>query len=644
MTDRESQLADAASALADDVDSPETPEESDDSFATETTVSTGALAVLDPPAPGVASVAPDGSRIAFMQRDTSGTLRLWIADLDGTEPRVVDTSFDLIDDPDGPQWSSDGEWLALVAPHPADGRSAIYLLNIETGAARLLVDHPGADRSPRWSPSDDLIAFVSRRDGRDAICAAWVDGSASAVQLTHAFPGQDDHDPCWSHDGIRIGFARRTIENDQVGDHIWTVNIQTGESKQITKRLAMRRQLSWSPDRALIIHISDDGDWENVSVVNPDNSAGWNIASEAGDKNDPHYTHDGQRVTYTRLKDGVVRVCERAASSSGAETIDPGNGFAYSPRFLPDKRVLYAYAGATGAPHFYIQEPKADAERTQIPAVVSWSSGRNLVTPAHHEVEINNRKAGGLMYLPAELSGPAPLVIYLGERPDQPRVAKYDGMIQAVVSAGLAVFAPTLPGSPGYNKRVAGALKDLAGTEAEVSDLLTFRDAVITTEGVDRGRVAVVGSGHGGTLALLLAGSRPGQVQAVVAIDPIADWDMEFDEADASFRSWMVRTFGLPANARGAYALRTPSTFAGVIDAATLIIGSDHVSAGRAAQLDALTGDMRELELDFEQDVSNTETAWDIGMKVAAFLRTSFSAIRGSNDDRVDAGLDASAV
>ena len=46
------------------------------------------------------------------------------------------------------------------------------------------------------------------------------------------------------------------------------------------------------------------------SVVNPDNSAGWNIASEYGDKADPHWTDDGQRVVYIRCKDAVSRCCE----------------------------------------------------------------------------------------------------------------------------------------------------------------------------------------------------------------------------------------------------------------------------------------------------------------------------------------------
>ncbi|MCC6791602.1 MAG: S9 family peptidase [Thermomicrobiales bacterium] len=638
MTEREHELTEAAS-VDDDVLSPEW---TGDEPAAE--VESATLPLTAPPQPGDADVSPDGAAIAYLQRDRSGTLRLWISPLDGGAPRELATTIDLLESGDAPTWSPDGAWLAVTGQHPADGRSAIFILSAESGAARLLVDHPGVDRLPRWSPDGSMIAFVSRRDGRESVNVAFVDGVGPAVQMTHAPAGQDDHELCWSTDGKRIAFVRRAIENEQVGDHVWTVNVETGETKQVTKRLARRHSLAWAPDRALVLHISDDGEWENVAVVNVDNSAGWNIASEAGDKGDPHYSSDGQRVVYTRVKEGVVRCCERAASSSSAEAVDPGEGVVRSPRFLPDKKVVYLYQPVTGAPRFIVQEPKGDAERTELPVVVDWSSDRALITPYHLEVESEGRKLGGLLYRMGELSGPSPVVLYLADRPDRRRVAAFDPFVQALAASGLTVFAPSLPGTAGYGKKIANALKDRVATEAEVLDLLGVREALKKVEGVDWGRVAVVGSGHGGTLALLLAGSRPGQVQAVVAIDPIADWDTEFDHADAAEREWLARTFGIPATSRGIYAMRTPSTFVGVIDAPVLILGTDRAPAGRALQLDELTADMHELDVSFEHEVSHGESIWDLGLKTAAFLRRSLTAAVSPLDVRAEQVLDAASV
>ena len=195
-----------------------------------------------------------------------------------------------------------------------------------------------------------------------------------------------------------------------------------------------------------------------------------------------------------------------------------------------------------------------------------------------------------------ETTGPAPAVIYLGDRPDQARAAYFDPTAQALAATGLVVFAPTLPGSPGYSRKVTNALKDQLGPKPRLEiSLYSRRHQKIRRHRLrpDRGRRK-----RSWRHAWATTGGEPaGQVQAVVAIDPIADWDLEFDFADADFRAWMTKNFGIPATNRGTYALRTPSTFVGVIDAALLIIGTDRAPAGRAAQLDELTADMRELEV-----------------------------------------------
>ncbi|MGI8475033.1 MAG: S9 family peptidase [Thermomicrobiales bacterium] len=600
--------------------------------------------VVFPAEPGPHAVSPDSASFAYIQRAGSGRLGLWISPVDGGGPHRLDTPVEFLDESAEPQWSPDGIWLAVTGAHPADGRSAVWIVNAELGDARLLVDHPGADHSPRWSPDGSTIAFISGRDGRDTLCAAPADGIGPAFHLTYASVGQDDHDPVWASGGSRIAFARKAAEAEQTGDHIWTVTLATGEAKQITKRLAARRSLTWAPDRALIMHIAEDGDWENVAVVNPDNAAGWNIASEYNDKASPRWSADGARVTYTRTKDGFVRCCERGTSSASAETIDPGDGVAKHPRFLADKRVLYAFTPATGPTRFIAQAATADAERTELPTAVPAAPVRALVAPTPIEFDVNGRKLGGLSYRMSELSGPVPAVVYLGDDPERPLHAAFDAVAQALAAAGLAVYVPSLPGTPGYGKKIANGLKETAGTEAEAADLLGILEIIRSAEGVDKHRLAVAGTGHGGALALTLAGSRPGQVQAVAAIDPVADWDTEFDNAGAERRRWLVDNLGVPAASRGAYTLRTPSTFVGVIDAPILLVGTDRAPNRRTEQIDLLTADMRELDMHFEHEVATLETDWETGARVAAFLRRTLAAVVPPADPRMDDALAPEAV
>lgn len=582
--------------------------------------------VLDPPHPGMANPSPDGTRVAFLQVDTDGIRKVWIAPIDGSDgghPVALGLDIVPLDEPGGPQWSPDGAQLAITAPHPADGRSAIWLVTLDDGGGgmvRMLVDHPAIDSAPRWSKDGAWIGFIARRADRAAASIVRSDWLGVPIQVSHGPAGMDDHDLTWGHDGNRLAFARNVVDGDKRGDHIFTYNMVTGETKQITTRINGRHSLHWSPDRAQIAHVSDDAEWNHIAVVNADNNAGWNLASEAGDKSQPRWSTDGQRFVYVRTMDGVARCCERASSSSTAELCDPGDGTVSAPRLLPDKRVLYAFNPATGPTRLIVQQPKADAERTELPLAVGWETDRELITPHHLELEINGRRTGALRYQTPETEGAVPVVIVLRDRPDQPRTARLDLLEQALAAHRVIVVVPTLVGSPGYGSKLSGALAELTGSEAEVLDLLGLIDAVKSIGGVDRGRIAVVGEGAGGTLALLLAGSRPGTVQAVAAIDPVCDWNIELDSGDEATRTWMLRTYGLPATSPGVYALRTPSTFAGVVDAPLMLVGTDRVSSARAAQLDALTGLLRDLEIDFEQDVALTEPSWQTYRRVSTFI------------------------
>ncbi len=584
--------------------------------------------VSDPPEPGPGNPSPDGQTLAFLQADQSGDIRLWLYALDASGGWSMGLPFIAEVEEDGPQWSPDGQWIALTGRRYRGGPTSIWLAPADGGDCVLLANHDASDRQPRWSPDGSLVAFVSRRDGRDTICVALPTGDGPVIQLTYGRAGEDDREPCWSDDSTRIAFLRRIVEADTQGDQVWTVSIATGETKQVTKKVANRHGLQWNPGKAQIGFVTDEGEWHNIGVVNPDNSAGWNLASEAGDKNEPRYSSDGGRLLYTRGLKGEVRLGERATSGATAELIDPGMGIASAPRWLPGKRVVYRFAPSTGSPHFIVQETKKDAERTILPAAVEWRADRPLIMPAFVEYETSKgAKLGGLYYRDPAAVGLTPVVIVLGDAPYARQDATFRPVEQALAAAGFGVFAPILPGSPGLGKKIQN---DLQGetAEAETLTLLETITAVREFEAVDGHSIAIVGWGYGGALALVLAGARPGSVQAVVAIDPVCDWDDEFDQSTRDWREWQVRNFGLPTLSRGKHALRTPATFIGVADSPLLLIGTDRATDGRASQLASLLAIMQELETPHTHESAGKESLWETGERAARFIRETFGPNR----------------
>lgn len=634
MTDnQDAQPTDAAA------DAPEAPlEQADDLFTNATTVEDPvATIVVAPPTFGRPIVSPDGTRVAFFNPDAAGTTRLWIGALETGTFSPLELDIDLTVDPHGPRWSPDGSQLVIAAAHPADGRSAIWVVQIEQQFARLLVDHPGSDSGPVWSPDGAWIGFLSNRDGRTAAMVIPADGLGTPLQAGSAVRGFNDHSLTWARDSGRLAYAQNAVDGDKVGDHIYTFDLKSGTIKQVTTRLVGRRDLSWAPDRNLIMHIANDNEWELIAVVNADNSSGWNIASEKGDKFDAAWSGDGTRVTYSRLHEGVTRVIERGTSTATSEPIDPGDGTARWPQFLPDKRVLYVYESPSVSAAIYIQEPKPDAERTRIDVSAPWTAPESVTTPTYQVMTIGDITSGAMVYRWSEQSGPIPAVIVLRDRPQTAQSARFDILEQALSAEGFVIVVPTRPGSPGEGKKLASGLAERIEFEGDFDDLVAIIDAVREIPGVDTGRVALVGVGQGGAAALTLAGSRPGLVTAIAAIDPVADWNAEFDAADAETRAWIQDTIGLPASNQGRFAVRTPATFAGIIDIPVLLMGTESAPAGRSAQLDGLANLLRDLDRPFTHDVSIGESEWDAMRRVAGFVRESLLAVPAQKVETAEA-------
>lgn len=576
----------------------------------------------DPLLPGASNPSPDGSQVAYLLADATGSTRLWVTNLEDGSAYSIELPFRPVFDQEGPQWSPDGTTIALAGSAPSDVGTAIWLAPADGGTCVVLADHAASDEQPRWSPDGSLLAFSSRRHGRSAICVATPDGFGPVVQLTDGPIGQDDRNPCWEPNSQRIAYTRHMVDGEQTGDQVWTVSILTGEQKQVTKKLANRSQLQWCPGKSQVAFVTDEADWLNIGVVNPDNSAGWNLASEAGDKSAPRYSPDGNRIMYTRRVRGEVRLVERPTSGATADPLDPGAGVAASPSWLHDKRVVYQFASATDAPTFVIQDAKKEVARTFIPVAGGWTAQEWFVAPEHAEYEFaGNLKGGALVYRDARETAQMPAVVYMGENPNTGNTYSFDSTIQALVQNGFAVIVPTLPGTPGYGKKFVNALKDRAGTEAEISDLVDLANWTRNLEYVDSERLYLVGKGYGGALALLLPGARPGAADAVAVIDPVTDWDDELDQTDDPFAEWYLTYLGLPSANRGKTALRTPTTFAGVLDLPVLLIGTTRVSLGRSVQLERFSAALDELQVPYSRQLSENESTWETAERVAAFLK-----------------------
>jgi Tol biopolymer transport system component len=175
--------------------------------------------------------APDGEGILFIA-DTPADdgfegFGIYTVLSDGTDQRLIVPRLN-----GNPQWSPDGMRILF---HPD---SRLVTVDGEGADLRTLVEGLHRDIHYRWSPSGERIHYV-RPVGPGEGNELWIvgaDGSDDRLVTEHLqWP---DATAAWSPDGRLITFTR--------GGDIWTVDVETGEERQVTDTPVHESSPAWS--------------------------------------------------------------------------------------------------------------------------------------------------------------------------------------------------------------------------------------------------------------------------------------------------------------------------------------------------------------------------------------------------------------
>jgi dipeptidyl aminopeptidase/acylaminoacyl peptidase len=194
-------------------------------------------------------VSPDGRWVAFYST-RSGHQDIWLAPSDGSGPaRQLTRQAMALDDPRfAPAWSPDSRQIAYISNKSDYWHDDVWLVDVQSGAARQLSKSLMAASTPAWSPDGRSIALLGTGKAGywyEDLQDIWILDVAAGTERTvkmqitatdwlHSLPVH------WAGDGQRLFFAYH-----ERGDlNLWSVPAAGGVATRLTHDRGALRSLA----------------------------------------------------------------------------------------------------------------------------------------------------------------------------------------------------------------------------------------------------------------------------------------------------------------------------------------------------------------------------------------------------------------
>jgi dipeptidyl aminopeptidase/acylaminoacyl peptidase len=205
----------------------------------------------------------------------------------------------------------------------------------------------------------------------------------------------------------------------------------------------------------------------------------------------------------------------------------------------------------------------------------------------------------GWLYRPPGAGLPGPTLLSLHGGPESQERPGFNPQHQAMVAAGIAVFAPNVRGSSGFGRAFVHA-DDRYGRYDAIADVASCVEFLVETGIADPERVAVSGRSYGGYLTLAAMVRYPDLFACGVDICGMSDLMTFFRDTESWIAAASVTKYGDPAHDGILLRELSPIHQAARISAPLLVVHGEldtNVPFGEALQIVAALRDLgREVE------------------------------------------------
>jgi dipeptidyl aminopeptidase/acylaminoacyl peptidase len=528
------------------------------------------------------ALSPDGSTLAVVS-DRDGTPRVWLSPLThasplahASQPVRLDTGADYVQ---AVSWSPDGEWLCLTTAPGGGERTLVRALRPDGSDARVVAGTPaGVALTGRWQPGGHVVGLVESNVTDPATLDAYAVDVCSG-RRHHLASGPAARVCAFSHDEryavVRLGSrgARRLL----------LVDIRTGSKAELLSGDATVADARFAPDSQMIYLLSDADHEFAALLALPRVAAGYPRSAQL------IAARDGaelERFALDPTGRAVVAVWN-VEGRSELELIDLAGG---ERRALPappaevvtdcafaqdgGSLVLAVESGAEPPHVLGYPLPPAEPVRLAPGLAPPWP----LTAPARPELHRWRARDGltmsGWLYQPAGALGAVPTLVWLHGGPEAQERATFNPLYQALLSCGVAVFAPNVRGSTGFGHAFVDAdvrHRRFAAID-DVADLVRY---LVDAELADPTALGCGGRSYGGYLTVAAMVRYPALFRVGVDVCGITDFETFFAHTEPWIAAAAVSKYGDPQ--RDAELLRelSPIHRIGQLRAPLLVVHGD---------------------------------------------------------------------
>jgi dipeptidyl aminopeptidase/acylaminoacyl peptidase len=479
-------------------------------------------------------ISPYGQRVAFAWNQT-GKWEIYELDLSEQGNSEVELITRSAGAKFSPQYSPDGKQLAYALDLDGSESYHIVLHDLGTASHIDLTPTSACAHQPNFafSPDGQTLAVLSDEGGQFALYLLSIETGDKKLLLDLQRPIWD---VSWSPDGKWIAVEAEMQASDR---GLFVIEVETGKVEQIKANDAAlhAQHPAWSPDSRSLVFSAQSGEWFDIGLYDLETRTVYWLTQDVGDDTSPSWSIDGGRICWVHAEGAVNSIKIYEAGMRTAQYLVSA-GVHHHAQFTAKGEILFLFESPKQPPDLWKLTPDGTFEQltNSLPDQLQEAG---FVFPEEVSYGSEQVRVPALLYR----GNGRHAVINIHGGPNWHVQFLWDPFTAHMASRGWTVLEPNYRGSTGHGRAwQIASIFDMGGVDT--------RDCAAGVEYLKNeglaDRIAVTGRSHGGYLTMTCLTQFPDLWCGGSAVVPFMNWLKSHKESREDLQHWNIENMGDP--------------------------------------------------------------------------------------------------